>query len=59
MLRLFRWLIWGDAHLHKWKPYGGEIKVFEDVEGLDRGVPAYSRQSFQCEVCGTIRMFQV
>ena len=59
MLRLFRFLIWGDAHMHKWKPYGDVTKVFDDVEGVERGMPDHRRQSFQCEICGEVRMFKV
>ena len=59
MLRLFRFLIWGDAHLHKWVPYGKRTNVFLEDEDEQKGTPAWRHQSFQCETCGMIRIFKI
>lgn len=58
MLRLLRFLIWGDAHLCKWVPYGDVTKVY-GTEASTSGTPLRREQSFQCERCGTIRLFEV
>lgn len=56
LIRLLRWLIWGDGHLHKWVPYGDLTRCYwEDGDKL----PFRRQQSFQCEACGKIRIFNV
>jgi hypothetical protein len=58
VLRLFRWLIWGDAHLHKWVPYRKEVSVWYGEADPDTA-PDFRQQSFRCEHCGKIRIFKV
>lgn len=59
MIRLLKWLIFGDGHLHKWEPYGDEVRVFVDPDDIPAGVPSYHKQSFRCAICGVPRRFKV
>lgn len=58
MIRLLRFLIWGDAHMHKWVPFGKVTEVYE-FSDPSSGIPDARKQSFQCEICGKIRYFKV
>lgn len=58
MMRLLRFLIWGDAHQHKWASYGQVTCVYGEKDDKD-GTPRRRQQSFQCETCGKIRIFEV
>lgn len=59
MLRLLRYLIWGDAHMHKWVPYGKVTSVYHDGDDDKEGNPRRREQSFHCQTCGKIRIFEV
>lgn len=56
MLRLLRFLVFGDGHLHKWEPYG---EVTHIVESEQDKIPYKNVQAFKCETCGKIRQFRV
>jgi len=45
MIRLIKWLITGDSHLHKWK-------TVRKIELL-----TYSKYECQCEECGEFKFF--
>ena len=61
MIRLLRWLIWGDGHLHKWVPYGQTTRMYDGVGPSEHNdpLPVYIQQPFQCEHCGIIRIFRL
>jgi hypothetical protein len=58
MLRLIRFLIWGDAHLHKWAPYGKVTSGYNEGDDTE-GHPRRRDQAFRCDVCGKVRIFEV
>jgi len=51
MIRLLRWLIYGDAHTHVWKT----IKEVELVDEKDNQIG--TRYYCECSVCGTHKVF--
>ena len=53
MIRLFRWLFFGDAHMHKWKTID-ERRMVESIGALPIGTKYVCR----CEVCGKITKFK-
>jgi hypothetical protein len=54
MIRLFRWLVFGDGHAHKWK----RVDEFRMVESI--GKPPYgTKYVCECEMCGKITWFIV
>lgn len=59
MIRLLRWLIWGDGHLCKWTPYGKKTAVHWEEFGKIDETPMHIQQSFQCETCGNVRIFRI
>lgn len=53
MIRLLRWLIWGDGHLHKW-----ELRSTVNGWGGNE-YPSAIFKSCQCSVCGEYRSFRI
>lgn len=55
MIRLFRFLITGDWHLHKWE----QLRAV-DIFSSDLDERPYGRRyECVCEVCGVIRKFSM
>lgn len=50
MIRILRFLITGDWHLHKWK-------TLQSVECEDGDGSVWSRYYCKCEICGKHRKF--
>jgi len=49
MIRLLKWLFWGDAHLHKWK-------IIKQEELINKQkTNQWTRYTLQCEHCGNIK----
>ena len=53
MIRLFRWLLFGDGHAHRWKIIDSE-KVSRSSDGTVKGI----RHTLQCKVCGKLDTFE-
>lgn len=54
MLRLIRFLIFGDAHIHKWET----LKEI-DIIGEDSSIPIAKKYVCRCTICGKIKKFRV
>lgn len=54
MIRLFRFLITGDWHLHKWDK-GEDINVWGDSTKY----PAYRKTVCRCKECGKIKVVKI
>ena len=52
MIRLLRFLVTGDWHLHKWV-------IIEEAMCQGDGGGYWNRRYCQCEHCGTIKVFDV
>ena len=54
MIRLLRWLIWGDAHTHKWV-------LFTTTNVMTEGstIPDAIIHEYHCSVCGKHKMVKV
>lgn len=48
MLRLLRWLLWGDGHLHKWK-------ILTAADMFRDGSRIGTNYHMQCVVCGNLK----
>ena len=49
MIRLFRWLFWGDGHAHRWE-------TIETMDLTDRATGLKgTRFHLKCTVCGNIK----
>lgn len=46
MVRLFRWLFFGDAHMHKW------VCVNSVNNNVESGIPNEIIRELECSVCG-------
>ena len=55
MIRLFRWLFFGDAHVHKWETVDERRMV--EFRGETR-TPYGTKYVCRCEVCGKITKFK-
>lgn len=53
MLRLLRWFIWGDGHLHHWKIIRQGPRTLSDRNG--RVFPNGHYYDLQCENCGDVK----
>jgi|AACY02.9.fsa_nt_gi hypothetical protein len=56
MLRLLRFIIFGDGHVHTWEPFGQRISFYEN-EADTR--PIRIEQTFICQKCGALRAKKV
>lgn len=50
MIRLFRFIFFGDGHKHKWETI--HVVALVSVEG---DIPMRRKYYLQCEVCGNIK----
>jgi len=53
MIRLIKWLFFGDAHLHKWKIIDSEKMV-----RVDDNTMIGIKHTLQCEGCGDLKVFR-
>ena len=53
MLRLLKWLIYGDAHLHKWETIKEEAYVREYL--ITHAEHHITRYTLRCSICGEIK----
>lgn len=56
MIRLIRFLITGDWHLHKWKTIC-KVDVYGEFAEAD-DYPRYNKYDCKCEVCGIHKTFR-
>lgn len=56
MIRLIRFLITGDWHLHEWEPYGPNMA--EDRLPIAGGI-RNPNQPCRCKRCGKIKSFKL
>lgn len=54
MTRLFRWLVFGDGHLHRWKIIRQGNKTLYSSSG--KGYPDGYYYDLQCGVCGNVKV---
>ena len=54
MLRLIRFLIFGDGHLHQWEAIR-ETSLVERYGDVPHGMAVYCR----CKVCGAHKRFEI
>jgi len=55
MIRLLRWILTGDGHLHKWV----KIKEVASFWNASDPLPMYTKHVCRCEICGEIKGFKV
>ena len=53
MVRLFRWLVFGDGHLHRW----AEVKSGGIVSASGARVGTF--YDCRCEICGCFKAFNL
>jgi hypothetical protein len=53
MIRLIRWLIFGEAHIHKWT-------TIENIDVYRPGttLPTASKYVCRCDTCGKIKVYR-
>lgn len=55
MIRLFRWLIWGDGHKHNWVVIRKGDRTLLDERSM-KPLPNGYYYDLQCDVCGNIKV---
>lgn len=57
MIRLLRWLVLGDGHLHKWR-YVEKVEYYKEGRSK-KDIPDRTEWIMQCETCGNIKIVKV
>lgn len=60
MIRLIRWLIWGDTHVHKWEIIERHPIVITKRDLLDGDEKSYKGIFYlqKCSVCGNLKTYE-
>jgi len=54
MIRLIRWLIFGEAHIHKWTT----IENIDVYNSSSSTLPTASKYVCRCDTCGKIKVYR-
>lgn len=59
MLRLLRFLVFGDWHLHIWEDVGEPIKLYRPGVDPKKTLPQEATQQMKCRTCGKRTSYQL